>query len=52
MEHYDHHRILMGGETETRAQIFERAHVEKFMESVEEDEDGNVQREKVGVYRK
>ena len=50
MDHYDHHRVLAAGETESRAVAFEKVNLEKFMESVDEDDEGNVCREKVCNY--
>jgi len=47
MDHYDHHRVLAAGESESKAVAFEKINVEKFMESVDEDEDGAGNREKV-----
>ena len=49
MDHYDHHRVLAAGETESRAVAFEKVNLEKFMESVDEDDEGNVSREKVRI---
>ena len=48
MDHYDHHRILGAGEAESRAAVFERLSVEKFMDSIEDEEESNAKRDKVG----
>jgi len=49
MDHYDHHRILSAGETESRAAVFERLSVEKFMDSVGDDDDAIAIREKAAA---
>jgi len=46
MDHYDHHRILGAGEAESRAAVFERLSVEKFMDSIEDEEESNAKRDK------